>query len=157
MKVTLAPLGKDDHSRVARIKVAPEQEIFSGTVSEAFKEDRSRFDLHMIEADGIPVGIFKIDRVYRQSIPISTPGSIGLRAFMIARNRQGQGIATAAVRVLAGYLAQHYPDAPAVELTVNHANSAAIACYLNGGFTDTGQDWDKGQAGPQDLLRMELR
>lgn len=157
MKITLAPLGSGDLPRVAHISVAPEQRIFSGTVQEALGEDPTRFDLHMIEADGTSVGIFKIDRAFRQSIPISTPGALGLRAFMIDRNRQGEGIATAAVRALPGYLARHYPDASAVELTVNHANRAAIACYLNGGFTDTGWDWGKGQAGPQDLLRMDLK
>lgn len=161
MKITLAPLGPGDLPRVAHIRVAPEQEVFAGTVAEAFTEafetDPARFDLHVIEADGQAVGLFKIDRDYRQTIPIAAPGALGLRAFMIDRERQGQGIATAAVRALPAYLSRHYPDARAVELTVNHANGAARACYLKGGFADTGQDWLQGRAGPQDLLRMDLR
>jgi RimJ/RimL family protein N-acetyltransferase len=156
VKVTLAPLGPGDLPRVAHIRVAPEQEVFAGTVAEAFAEDRARFDLHVIEADGEAVGLFKIDRDYRQTIPIAAPGALGLRAFMIDRERQGEGIATAAVRALPGYLARQYPQARAVDLTVNHANGAALACYLKGGFADTGQDWLEGRAGPQDLLRMDL-
>jgi RimJ/RimL family protein N-acetyltransferase len=156
VKITLAPLGPGDLPRVAHIRVAPEQEVFAGTVEEAFAEDRARFDLHVIEADGQAVGLFKIDRQYQRSIPISAPGALGLRAFMIDRERQGEGIATAAVRALPGYLSRQYPGARAVDLTVNHVNGAARACYLNGGFSDTGQDWLKGRAGPQDLLRMAL-
>ena len=156
MKITLAPLGPGDLPRVAHIRVAPEQEVFAGTVAEAFDTDPARFDLHVIEADSVAVGLFKIDRDYRRSIPIAAPGALGLRAFMIDRDRQGQGIATAAVRALPGYLARQYPQARAVDLTVNHANGAARTCYLKGGFADTGQDWLEGRAGPQDLLRMEL-
>jgi RimJ/RimL family protein N-acetyltransferase len=156
VKITLAPLGPGDLPRVAHIRVAPEHEVFAGTVEEAFAEDRARFDLHVIEADGVPVGLFKIDRDYRRTIPIATPGALALRAFMIDRDRQGEGIATSAVRALPGYLSRQYPEARTVDLTVNHANGAARACYLKGGFADTGQDWLEGRAGPQDLLRMEL-
>jgi len=156
VKIALAPLGPGDLGRVAHIRVAPDQEAWSGTVAQAFDDDPARVDLHVIEADGVPVGLFKIDRDYRRSVPIATPGALGLRAFLIDRDRQGRGIATDALRALPDYLARHYPKAPAVELTVNHANGAAIACYLKGGFTDTGQDWGGGRAGPQDLLHLPL-
>lgn len=66
------------------------------------------------------------------------------------------GIATAAVRAMGSYLRGHYPHAPAVMLTVNIANPAAVACYRNGGFTDTGEIWPKGDAGPQHVMRMAL-
>ncbi len=156
-KVSLARLGPEDKARFAHIRVLPKQEVFSGTPEEAFAEDPVRFDLHGIFVDGAPVGLFKIDRAYHHDIPICAQGALGLRAFMIDADYQGRGIATAVVRAMQAHLAGQYPDRPSVDLTVNHVNKAAIACYLKGGFVDTGQDWLEGRAGPQDLLRMALR
>ena len=156
MNVTLHPLSGEDLPTMAHIRTAPEQEIFAGTVAEAFAEDPNRFDLHAISHAGTFVGLFKIDRTYRASISIASEAALGLRSFMIDQAHQGQGIATRAVRALAAYLHEQYPDWEYVELTVNHTNAAALACYLKGGFQDTGVDWLEGQAGPQDFLRMEL-
>lgn len=152
--ITLAPVRPEDQPRVAHIATAPEQEVFAGTVAEAFAEDPARFDLHLIAEAGTPVGLFKIDRDYAQTMPIAAPGALGLRAFMIDRAHQGRGIATQAVRALGPYLRGQYPNHTTVDLTVNHRNGVARACYLNGGFTDTGADWPHGKAGPQDLLRL---
>ncbi|MEX3014365.1 GNAT family N-acetyltransferase [Gymnodinialimonas hymeniacidonis] len=157
LKVTLARLGPEDQARFSGVRVLPEQEVFSGTPAEAFAEDPARFDLHGVVADGAPVGLFKIDRAYHYDIPVCAEGALGLRAFMIGAAHQGRGIATAAVRAMKAHLAAEYPDRPCVDLTVNHVNKVAIACYLKGGFVDTGEDWLEGRAGPQDLLRMVLR
>lgn len=156
MIVTLAPLERDAIESVAHIAVLPDQVRFAGTVAEAFAEDPTRFDLHVIKADGHAVGLFKIDRCYRETIPLVPPGVLGLRAFMIDQHQQGRGIATEAIRQLLPYLASQYPDAGSVALTVNHTNQDAIRAYLRGGFEDTGQDWPHGSAGPQDLLKMAL-
>ncbi|MEJ6389626.1 GNAT family N-acetyltransferase [Gymnodinialimonas ulvae] len=156
-EVTLARLGAEDFERFSGIAVLPAQEVFCGTVAEAFAEDPARFDLHGIHTEGTPVGLFKIDRAYRYNIAICTPGALGLRAFMIDAAHQRRGIASAAVRAMPVHLATEYPGHRHVELTVNHVNGAARACYLNGGFVDTGADWREGRAGPQDLLRMTLR
>ncbi len=154
---SLARLGPGDQERFAGVHVLPEQEIFSGTVAEAFAENPARFDLHGIFEAGQPVGLFKIDLGYRYNIPICAEGALGLRAFMVDQASQGRGIATAAVRAMKAHLSTEYPDRPCVDLTVNHVNVAALACYLKGGFMDTGEDWLEGRAGPQDLLRMDLR
>lgn len=157
MIVALAPLERDALERVAYIAVSADQVRFAGTVAEAFAEDPARFDLHVILADDHPVGLFKIDRRYSETISIATPGELGLRAFMIDQTQQRRGIATEAIRQLGPYLAARYPDADAVALTVNHSNPLAIRAYLNGGFCDTGEDWPHGSAGPQDFLRLPLR
>lgn len=160
MSIALLRLGVEDRTRFAGLRVASEQEIYSGTAAEAFDHaDRmpDRIDLHGILDDGRPVGLFKIDRNYRLDIPIAAEGALGLRGFMIDQDAQGRGLATAAVRAMAGYLGPLCPEASSVDLTVNHRNGAAIACYLKGGFTDTGLDWLEGKAGPQDLLRLSLQ
>ncbi|WP_224815827.1 GNAT family N-acetyltransferase [Hasllibacter sp. MH4015] len=155
--VSLARILADDRARYADIAVLPEQEVYCGTVAEAFAENPARFDLHGIFEGDVPVGLFKIDRAYHYNIPICARDALGLRAFMIDHAHQGRGIATAAVRVMKAHLAAEYPDRPCVDLTVNHRNIAARACYLKGAFEDTGEDWLEGRAGPQDLLRMRLR
>jgi RimJ/RimL family protein N-acetyltransferase len=156
VKITLAPLGPGDLPRVAHIEAASEPAGNAVTMAEVLAGDSARFDLHVIEADGRPVGVFKIDRAYRRSIPIAAPGTLGLCAVMIDRERQGSGIASEALRALPRYLSRHYPEVRTVDLTVNQANGPARACYLDGGFRDTGEDWLGGRDGPQDLLRMDL-
>lgn len=158
LAIRLLPLGPYDANRVAHIRVAPEQVKFSGTPSDAFATAEPGVDLHAIALDGGPlVGFFKIDTAYTTRMGFAAPGELGLRGFLIDRESQGQGLATAATRALPAYLAERYPDAPAIMLTVNCANPAAIACYLKGGFADTGQIYAGGGAGPQHVMRMVLK
>lgn len=156
MAVTLSPLGTGDFARVAHIHVAPAQVKFSGTVAQAFEANEPGVDFHAIWTEGRTTGFFKIDRAYAKSHHFARPGELGLRAFLIDRQAQGQGIATAAVRTLDTYLPRHYPDARSVVLTVNMSNPAAKACYRKGGFTDTGEIYEGGMAGPQLVMRMPL-
>ena len=54
------------------------------------------------------------------------------------------------------YLPPRYPDRRRVWLTVNPDNPAAIAIYRKAGFTDTGEIWLHGRAGPQMIMFMSL-
>ena len=154
--LSLGPVGRGDYGQVSHITVAPEDKKFSGTVREAFDADEADVDFHAILIGDTPVGFFKIDRAYARTLPLAKENELGLRAFMVDHAWRGQRIATAAVREMATYLAQCYPQAPSVALTVNMSNPAAIACYLKGGFSDTGDIWPKGDAGPQHVMRMAL-
>ena len=156
MSVTLAPLSRDDPGRVAHIRVHPDQVRFSGTVADAFAADEAGVDFHAILEGPQPVGFFKIDRLYPETYPFAQPGELGLRAFMVDAGCQGRGLASAAIRALPAYLRRHYRDAPALVLTVNLANPAAIRAYLQGGFADTGEIWPHGAAGPQQVMRLPL-
>ncbi|MGR3758562.1 GNAT family N-acetyltransferase [Roseobacteraceae bacterium NS-SX3] len=155
--VTLRPVAASEFGLVARIKVAPEQIRFSGTVAQAFAAREKGVDFHAILHHEQPVGFFKIDRRYHERYSFAGPEDLGLRGFLIDRDQQGKGLASAAVAALGGYLAAQYPGRPTVVLTVNFANPAAIRCYLKGGFTDTGEVYPHGEAGPQHILRMELK
>lgn len=154
--LSLHPVLDKDRERITAISVAPEQIKFSGTVAEAFASAEEGIDFHAIWQGDEPVGFFKIDRHYPSRYAFAREGEIGLRAFMIDRARQGQGLATRAVRALPAYLRKLYPQAPSVVLTVNFVNPAAKACYLKGGFIDTGETYPDGEAGPQNILRMDL-
>lgn len=157
LAIRLLPLGPYDANRVAHIRVAPEQVKFSGQPADAFAKGEAGVDLHAIALeDGPLVGFFKIDTAYATRMGFAARGELGLRGFLIDRDRQGQGLATTATWALPAYLAHRYPGAPALVLTVNCANPAAIASYLKGGFTDTGQLYAGGGAGPQHVMRMGL-
>ncbi|MEM8692677.1 MAG: GNAT family N-acetyltransferase [Pseudomonadota bacterium] len=152
----LAPLSHQDLPRVAHIRVAPEQEKFSGQVEEAFEAAETGVDFHVILEADHPVGFFKIDRLYHKRYAFARPTDVGLRAFLIDRTRQDEGIATRAVRILGDYVADHYPDRHRLLLTVNVSNPAAIACYRKGGFWDTDKMHMLGTAGPQHIFWMRL-
>ncbi len=133
-----------------------EQEQFSGQALEALADPAPDMDIHVICKDDKVVGMFRIDRRYHQTYSFAGHDTLGLRMFMIDQAKQGQGLGKASCMLLRSYLAQQYPKARAVYLTVNLINPAAKAIYLSGGFTDTGQQWTKGDAGPQNILRLDL-
>jgi predicted GNAT family acetyltransferase len=61
------------------------------------------------------------------------------------------------VAALPGTLAADLPAARSVVLTVNVRNDVARRLYLRGGFVDTGELHLGGSAGPQHVLRLDLR
>lgn len=154
--LSLSPITDANRAQFLSIAVTSDQIKFSGTVAEAYGSAEEGIDFHGIWLGDQPVGFFKIDRLYHTRYPFVAKGDLGLRAFMIDADRQGQGLATRAVEALRAYIPQEYPDAQAVVLTVNMANPAAIRCYLKGGFADTGETWPHGDAGPQHIMRMDL-
>lgn len=154
--IRLAPLSAQDLPRVAHIHVEPAQEIFCGTVAEAFETAEPNVDFHAILSGDHPVGFFKLDRAYAVKHPFAAVDDLGLRAYMIDAASQGRGHGTAALRALPGHVRQHYPDRRTVWLTVNFQNRAAYACYLNAGFTDTGETWPHGGAGPQHVMCLPI-
>ncbi|MFK7835345.1 MAG: GNAT family N-acetyltransferase [Sulfitobacter sp.] len=154
--LTLAPLTQNDLPRVAHVRVAADQLIYSGSVEEAFEAAEAGVGFHGIFLDEDAVGFFKIDRGYAARFPFVPTGSVGLRAFMVDLAHQGQGIATRAVAALPAYLRREYRGAAALYLTVNKVNPGARRAYLKGGFVDTGQEWPHGDAGPQHVMRMTL-
>jgi len=155
--IHLSALSRDDFHLVANIRVDADQVKFAGTVAEAFEADEAGVDFHGIFRDETAWGFFKIDRDYAARFDFCPAGELGLRAFIVDRARQGQGIGTAAVRALPDYLPRLYQQAPSIALTVNLINPAARAAYLKGGFVDTGEIYPHGDAGPQNILRMPLQ
>jgi len=129
---------------------------FSGQPGDFADQPMDRIDIHLIVSDGVLAGMFRIDRDFSREHDFVQPGTYGLRSMIVDARQQGQGIGTAMIRALPAHLAQHYPQAESVFLTVNKRNPAARRSYLRGGFVDTGKVYAGGQVGPQDILRMDL-
>jgi len=156
MRLSLRPVDRSEFDLVSHIQVEPDQARYSGTVAQAFQENEDGVDFHAILDGSRALGFFKIDRLYHETYSFAQTDELGLRAFMIDREEQGKGYATAAVAALKTYLAAQYPERRAVVLTVNMQNLGAIRCYRRGGFHDTGGIHPHGIAGPQHILRMDL-
>lgn len=154
--IALAPLGPDALPRVAHLCVAPDQLRFSGSVAEAFEAAEPEVDFHAILEGDTAVGFFKIDRAYAARYPFAAQTDLGLRAFLIDLQHQGKGLGRRACQALPVYLRQHYAGAETLWLTVNVVNLPAIRSYRKGGFTDTGEIWPHGDAGPQHIMRMPV-
>ena len=156
MRVTLAPLTPDRRAAACALAVAPEQVVFSGQAVDFVTTPDPQMDSHVILADGAVVGFFRIDRDYATVHDFARPGDLGLRSVIVDRAQQGRGIGSAMIRALPAYLADHYPGATDLYLTVNLRNPGARKSYLNGGFTDNGAHFLGGDAGPQHIMHMTL-
>ena len=147
----------DSHlAAVQRVSLAPEQMKFAGTADEFIADASAHIHRHVIKLDDAVVGFFKIDIDYPAQFDFCTEDSIGLRAFAIDIKQQGQGTGSASVQALFPYLQAHYSSYTAIYLTVNCQNPAARACYLKGGFTDTGKLYLGGIAGPQYIMQGRI-
>ncbi|UXH99901.1 GNAT family N-acetyltransferase [Photobacterium sp. TY1-4] len=139
---------------VIQLSVTDEQLPFVGTIDEILVNIDSVVHPHVIVSDGHVVGFFLIDTTYANNYEFAEPGSLGLRAYLIDQQYQGQGFGKLAVQQLNGFLAQAYPQFQQMYLTVNCKNPGAKHCYLSGGFEDTGSLYLGGAAGPQHIMKL---
>lgn len=105
--------------------------------------------------DDEPVGFFVLDA---RGVPGGGrhPTAVGLRSFFIDARHQGRGIGSAALQALPALVAERFPGATGVVLTVNVSNPPARRVYLRAGFRDTGALYHGGDLGPQQVLLLEL-
>ncbi len=155
-EVDLTPLTSGLVTALPAVTVAPEQVGFSGQPSDVLDAPEPNIDIHVILFGGRAVGMFRIDQNYHDRYSFATADTPGLRTYLIDREFQGRGIASASCRLLKAYLHDQYPRAKAAYLTVNLSNPIARRVYLAGGFIDTGDQWPWGNAGPQNILRLDL-
>lgn len=144
-----------DLHRLAGLRQHPGQYANDG--AEMILDPTAMLTFHAIEVDGEVVGMFKLDPLYHERHDFAEPGAIGLRGMLIDRARQGQGIGSRALSLLASHVRNHYPDAREVVLTVNELNPVGRAAYLKAGFRDGGEVYTGGSRGPQHVLRMDLK
>jgi GNAT superfamily N-acetyltransferase len=106
--------------------------------------------------DGVPVGFFIFDRSADVALYDARPGTVGIRALYVDKDRQGEGIGTAMLRALPAVARRLHPDAERLALTVNVTNPIAVRAYARAGFADTGRVYHGGALGPQHILTLEL-
>ena len=153
--VALRRLSPADATAYAAISLPPEQEVFGGRPGDAFDSLPDSMDLYGIEAEGTPVGLFRVDRGY-ETHDFAQKGEVGLRYFIVDRAAQGCGIAAEALAALPRMLARDDAHARSIALTVNCRNTRAYRVYERAGFRDTGALYLGGGAGPQHVMRLTL-
>jgi RimJ/RimL family protein N-acetyltransferase len=144
---------------VRALRVAPEQHRYVGdtafNLGDTLRDSRS--EAMAVVADGAVVGFYRLDfspnAVVGRSLGVP---SVGLRAFVIGQDLQGRGYGAGAMAACCQDLRRRHPDRALLVLTVNCSNHSAIATYLKAGFTDTGELFHGGSAGPQHVLLHSL-
>ncbi|OAJ95751.1 GNAT family N-acetyltransferase [Vibrio bivalvicida] len=154
--ITLTPMTPAYLEQVMTLSIAEDQLPYVGTIEEVLLNADDKVHPHLVLADDNVVGIFLIDTMYSGGYDFAPRRALGFRAFLVDITCQGKGYGSATTAELGSYLAQQYPNFNTVYLTVNCKNPVAYRCYLNNGFSDSGELYLGGAAGPQHIMLMEL-
>ena len=152
--IRLSRVAPADLHRLAGLRQHPGQ--YAGDGAEMIRDPTPGLSLHAIEADGVLVGMFKLDPRYHERHDFAAPESIGLRGVLIDAAHQGRGLGQRAMAALPDHVRAQYPAARQIVLTVNLLNPAARATYLKSGFRDEGEIYTGGTRGPQHVMRLDL-
>jgi len=152
--ISIRKYEETDWKEVKKLAVYDDQVKYVGTIKDLFGNRLDSWNFQLIEANEEIVGFFNIDTGYASQYEFAYENEIGLRAFFISSEHQGNGYCTGTMKKLPEYLKENYQEYPSICLTVNSKNRAAYQCYLEGGFQDTGDLYYGGSAGPQHIMRM---
>ncbi|MEO5810897.1 MAG: GNAT family N-acetyltransferase [Rhodanobacter sp.] len=153
------PADADPCTTLLDLRVLPAQRAWVGMIADALADlARCPDSVSMtILRDDIVVGHYRIDPHPRSVAghDFAVP-TLGLRAFFIDARWQGQGLGRAALRAMLQDLPVRYPAARQLVLNVNTDNRVALRLYLGAGFADSGELYDGGHPGAQQLLLRPL-
>jgi RimJ/RimL family protein N-acetyltransferase len=158
MDVRLAPVGPELRERLLALAPRPEQERFSGRLTEtlpAAEADPDREPVAILDGDE-PVGFFVLHCGPAAGDLAPERRDVLLRAFLVDAAAQGRGIATRALEALPGFVAERLPGVRRIVLSVNVRNPVAIRTYARAGFADSGRLYLGGAAGPQHVFELWL-
>ncbi len=154
--VKIEKLTNENLEQTLQISVSDEQLKFVGTIAEIMDNVTETDHTYVLLDDSQVVGFFIIDTIYAQKYDFCNLNNLGLRGFLIDHRCQGKGLGKSAVLAIKPFLSANYSDYQNISLTVNCKNAAAYKCYLNGGFTDSGELYKGGPAGPQHIMSMKI-
>ena len=144
---------------VRALRVAPDQYRYVGdtafNLGDTLRDPMS--EAMSVIADDVVVGFYRLDFAPNAVVGRSLGApSVGLRAFVIDHRHQGRGYGRMAMEACREDLRRRHPDRELLVLTVNCINAPAIAAYRKAGFTDTGELFHGGSAGPQHVMLQSL-
>ena len=144
---------------VCALQVSAEQAAYVGepafNLGNALQDPLS--EAMAILSDDAVVGFYRLDFSPHAIAGCAyVAGSVGLRAFLIDRRRQGHGLGVQAALAMCADLVLRHPQRRVVLLAVHARNRAAVATYRRAGFVDTGTLLGGGRAGPQHLMLRPL-
>ncbi|MDQ1539003.1 MAG: hypothetical protein QOE58_3396 [Actinomycetota bacterium] len=152
----IASVSPDLRRAVLTLSPAPEQEQWCASAAQTLPEaevDPLQHPIVILAQDGIPAGFFILDQ---NPSPADPSADLMVRALFVDRAYQRHGIGGRALAGLPHLVRAAVPGARTVGLTVNIRNPVARDLYLRHGFTDAGELYLGGDAGPQHVLRLNL-
>ncbi len=154
--MTVVPVTSVLREAVLALAPTPEQQPWSGAAVEtlpAAEADPGRHPFAILDEQGRAAGFFVLDEA---PSPADPSADLVLRAFFVDRAHQRRGLGGRALTALPDLVTRRLPHARTVVLTVNVRNQVARGLYLRHGFTDDGELYLGGSAGPQHVLRLVL-
>lgn len=157
--IRVAPLDAQLRPALLRLHVLPAQRDWVGAIADLLADVAlcpASEPMAILRGD-TPVGYYRIEPNARS---VAGRGfelpSLGLRAFFIDADWQGQGLGKRALDALFVDLATRRPQARQLVLAVSRHNHAALRLYRRAGFNDGGELYHGGRSGPQLLLLRPL-
>ncbi|MGP0173598.1 GNAT family N-acetyltransferase [Pseudomonas sp. NCHU5208] len=144
---------------VLSLSVTAQQIEFAGTVERSVQVCQAdQVDeiagLAIIEASSV-IGFLLLKR--GASAPAWTgANAVAVSAMRIDLSRQGQGVGAAALWAVPGWLAEHWPGATELILSVDEENQLARNAYAKAGFVDLGKR-EEGRIGWVRYMARPLR
>jgi ribosomal protein S18 acetylase RimI-like enzyme len=159
LAIRVGPVTHALREAVLHLHARPEQDAFvsppARTLPDAEQCPGSE-PMAILLGDAV-VGYYRIERSARSLAGRDADAdALGLRSFQLDAAWQGRGLGTRAMDALLADIVQRHPQARRLVLTVNGANTAALALYLRHGFIDSGELYHGGRSGPQHLLWRHL-
>jgi len=134
-------LDSQQRAAVALLQISPEQIEYAGTVAraiEACEADDGREVLGIALQHGATVVGFLACKRGKAAPAWAPVGAAVISGLRIDAHWQGKGMATAALRLLPTWLAQHWPESRQIVLSVDEDNLAGIRAYEKAGWVDMG-------------------
>jgi RimJ/RimL family protein N-acetyltransferase len=157
--IRVCPITPALREAVLRLHVRPEQEGFVSppacTLPDA-EQCHGSEPMAILIGDTV-IGYYRIERSAHSLTGRDTDAdALGLRSFQLDAAWQGRGLGAITMGALLADLTRRRPQARRIVLTVNCANTAALALYRRAGFADGGTLYHGGRSGPQHLLWRAL-
>lgn len=134
-------LDNSQRAAVALLQISPQQIEYAGTVARAIEgceADDGSGVLGIALLHGATVVGFLACKRDKAAPAWAPAGAAVISGLRIDARWQGKGMATAALRLLPDWLAQHWPENPQIVLSVDEDNLAGIRAYEKAGWVDRG-------------------
>jgi GNAT superfamily N-acetyltransferase len=140
-KVTIIRYEKKHLEQLMTYTLADEQRRYTAMPLDALKKCEEENDRHpiLIMLHESCAGFFVLHGGEGARNYSDNPSAILLRAYSVASDYQGRGIASTSLKLLPSFVKHHFQDKDEMILAVNVANLPARSLYNKCGFIDTGR------------------
>jgi hypothetical protein len=155
--VNLAPCTEEDLAYLNAMELKPFQKSLCDLPSKVLAQKKEGVSLHVVKKDGVPVGMFSVDRRFHHGLTFAQFDTLGIPNFIIDHASQGKGFGTEVCRMMPVYLRGLAPRTRGSYMLVMVNNAGAYKAFTRGGWTDTGEKYTLGLRGVQNILWLPMQ